>query len=236
MSFSSADLPQLLAHRPLINPSLLAADFGNLERDIRRLEAADAKILHLDIMDGHFVPNLSFGIPVVEAIRRITELPLDVHLMLSEPWKYLLLFRQAGADFLTVHIEVTNDPRPMFDEIRKLGAIPGLSLNPPTPIERVLPFVNDCNLILTMSVMPGFGGQAFDPVALDKIRHLREVCSNKTLLSVDGGIGETTIADCAVAGANLFVTGTALFAQADYTLEMQRLRALAASAPNVIAQ
>ena len=223
MSFSSTDLPQLLAHRPLINPSLLAADFGHLERDIRRLEAAGAKILHLDIMDGHFVPNLSFGIPVVEAIRRITELPLDVHLMLAEPWKYLAPFRKAGADFLTVHIEVAADPRPMFDEIRKLGAIPGLSLNPPTPVERVLPFVADCDLVLTMSVMPGFGGQAFDPVALGKIRRLREVCSDETFLSVDGGVGETTIADSAAAGANLFVTGTALLARPDYGSEMERL-------------
>jgi len=227
MSFSSAELLKLLAHRPLINPSLLAADFGNLEQNIRRLEAAGAKILHLDIMDGHFVPNLSFGIPVVEAIRRATELPLDVHLMLSEPWKYLAPFRNAGADFLTVHIEVADDPRPMFDEIRKLGAIPGLSLNPPTPIERVLPFVNDCALLLTMSVMPGFGGQSFDPVALDKIRRLREVCSDEMLLSVDGGVGETTITACAAAGANLFVTGTALFSKPDYADEMQKLRAAA---------
>ena len=232
MSFSSADVQQLLTQRPIINPSLLAADFGHLERDIRRLEAADAKILHLDIMDGHFVPNLSFGIPVVEAIRRITELPLDVHLMLSEPWKYLLPFRKAGADFLTVHIEVADDPRSMFDEIRKLGAIPGLSLNPPTPIERVLPFVSACDLILTMSVMPGFGGQSFDPVSLDKIRRLREVCDDATLLSVDGGVGETTIGDCAAAGANVFVTGTALFTKADYVLEMERLRALAGVCPS----
>ena len=223
MNSSSFDLTQLLAHRPLINPSLLAADFGHLERDIRRVEAAGAMILHLDIMDGHFVPNLSFGIPVVEAIRRITKLPMDVHLMLSEPWKYLLPFRKAGADFLTVHIEVAADPRPMFDEIRKLGAIPGLSLNPPTAIERVLPFVNDCDLILTMSVMPGFGGQAFDPTALDKIRRLRSVCRSETFLSVDGGVGEATISDCAAAGANLFVTGTALFAKPDYTAEMERL-------------
>jgi len=229
MNFSSVNLTQLLAQRPLVNPSLLAADFGHLERDIRHVEAAGAKILHLDIMDGHFVPNLSFGVPVVGAIRRITQLPLDVHLMLAEPWKYLLPFRKAGADFLTVHIEVTEDPRPMFDEIRKLGAIPGLSLNPPTPIESVLPFVNDCDLILTMSVMPGFGGQTFDPVALEKIRRLRSVCGSETFLSVDGGVGEATIGDCAAAGADLFVTGTALFGKPDYDVEMKRLLSLAHS-------
>lgn len=195
---------------PYINPSLLAADFAHLERDIRRLEEVGAKILHLDIMDGHFVPNFSFGIPVVEAIRRSTELPLDVHLMLDEPGKYLKPFRNAGADFLSVHIEVVPDPRPMFDEIRRLGAQPGIALNPPTSVETVLPYVNDCDLVLTMSVMPGFGGQQFDRTALEKIRRIRRVAGKNSLLSVDGGVGEQTIADCAAAGANLFVTGTAL--------------------------
>jgi ribulose-phosphate 3-epimerase len=118
----------------------------------------------------------------------------------------------------------------MFDEIRKLGAIPGLSLNPPTPIEQVLPFAADCDLILTMSVMPGFGGQAFDPVALDKIRYLRSVCRDDQFLSVDGGVGEKTISDCAAAGANLFVTGTALLGQPDYGLTMKQLRTLATAA------
>ncbi len=221
------DLAQLLRERPLINPSLLAADFGNLETEIRRLEAAGAKILHLDIMDGHFVPNLSIGIPVVEAVRRITELPLDVHLMLSEPWKYLEPFRKAGADFISVHIEVAVDPRPMFDEIRRLGALPGLVSNPPTPFELVLPFIDDCDLVLTMSVMPGFGGQAFDPTALEKIRRVREVAKPELLISVDGGVGESTIADCAAAGANLFVAGTAILGKPDYAAEMQRLRSKA---------
>ncbi|MDR2440754.1 MAG: ribulose-phosphate 3-epimerase [Planctomycetaceae bacterium] len=204
----------------------MAADFAHLKRDIQYLEEAGAKILHLDIMDGHFVPNLSFGVPVVEAIRRSTQLPLDVHLMLQNPKKYLAVFRHAGADFLSIHIEVAPDPRTLFDEIRKLGAIPGLVSNPPTPVESVLPYVNDCELILTMSVMPGFGGQTFDSRSLDKIRRIRRVANENTLISVDGGIGESTIADVAAAGANLFVVGTALLGKPDIKKQFQKLQQL----------
>jgi len=221
----------LLRSTPLINPSLLAANFARLERDIRSLEDAGAEILHLDIMDGHFVPNLSFGVPVVEAIRRTTQLPLDVHLMLQHPEPYLPVFRKAGADFLSIHIEVVSDPRPMFDTIRKLGALPGLVSNPPTPVEWVLPFVNDCDLILTMGVMPGFGGQAFDSRAIEKIRRIREVADESKLLSVDGGVGEATITDIAVAGANLFVVGTALLGHSDISAQFQLLRQLATVPP-----
>jgi len=213
----------LAAKCPLINPSLLAADFGNLEREIRRVEQAGARILHLDIMDGHFVPNLSIGVPVVATVRRITELTLDVHLMLSEPQKYVKPFREAGADLITVHIEVLDDPRPLLDEIRRLGAAAGLSLNPPTPMEKLAPFLRDADLVLTMSVMPGFGGQSFDPAALEKIAYIREHTAPGTLISVDGGINESTITDCARAGANLFVAGTTVFGAADYTEQMQRL-------------
>jgi len=221
------EVAELVAMRPLIAPSILAADFANLERDIRRVEQAGAKILHLDIMDGHFVPNLSIGVPVVEAVRRITELPLDVHLMLSEPQKYVRAFRKAGADFISVHIEVLDDPRPLLDEIRSLGAAAGLVHNPPTPIEKLTHFVRDADLVLTMSVMPGFGGQKFDTTVLDKIASIKEHAAPDTLISVDGGINDDTIADCAKAGCNLFVAGTAVFGQPDYTERLQTLTKLA---------
>lgn len=227
------DTASLLRSAPLINPSLLAADFAHLERDIRLLEQAGAAILHLDIMDGHFVPNLSFGVPVVEAIRRTTSLPLDVHLMLQDPEPYLPVFRKAGADFLSLHIEVVADPRPLFDTIHKLGAAAGLVLNPPTPVENVLPFVHDCELILTMGVMPGFGGQRFDLSALDKIRRIRETADEHTLISVDGGVSESTITDIAAAGANLFVAGTALLSHSDMTAQFHRLQQLAAPNRNL---
>lgn len=217
----------LLQSRPVINPSLLASDFAHLEREIRALEAAGAQVLHLDIMDGHFVPNLSIGVPVVAAIRRVTELPLDVHLMLSEPERYLKAFRQAGADYLSIHIEVAEDPRPLFDEIRRLGALPGLVSNPPTPVQKLAPFLEYCELVLTMSVMPGFGGQEFDPVALEKLRYLAEKTKGKVLLSVDGGVDTETIGSFAEAGAQLFVVGTGLMKADDYGERLRRLRALA---------
>ena len=217
----------LVAQSPVMNPSLLAADFGNLEREIRRVEQAGARILHLDIMDGHFVPNLSIGVPVVEAVRQITELPLDVHLMLAEPHKYVKPFREAGADIITVHIEVLNDPRPLLEEIRQLGAAAGLASNPPTPIAQLAPFIRYADLVLTMSVMPGFGGQSFDPVALEKIAFIRDHATPNTLISVDGGVNENTIVACAKAGANLFVAGTAVFSTVDYAEQMRRLADLA---------
>ncbi|MDR1959881.1 MAG: ribulose-phosphate 3-epimerase [Planctomycetaceae bacterium] len=217
-------LSRIVQNAPVINPSILAADFAHLEDEIRKVEAAGAEILHLDIMDGHFVPNLSIGIPVVEAIRRITQLPLDVHLMLSEPAKYVKAFRKAGADILTVPIEVLDDPRPLLDEIRTLGAAAGLAHNPPTPIEKLSPFLKDCELVLTMSVMPGFGGQLFTESVLEKVRYIRENTDSGTLISIDGGINLQTVVRAAEAGCHLFVAGTAIFGAEDYTVRMRELR------------
>ena len=220
-------IAELRASAPVIEPSLLAADFAHLEREIRRLEQAGAQSLHLDIMDGHFVPNISFGFPVVEAVRRSTRLPLDVHLMISEPGRYLEQFRKAGADMLTIHVEVADDPRSLLGEIRRLGAVAGLTLNPPTPIEAVEPYLDDCDLVLVMSVMAGFGGQEFEPQAIDRLRRLRAVGGNDLLLSVDGGIHNDTIGPCAEAGAEVFVTGSAFFTHHDYRQALEEFRGLA---------
>lgn len=178
-------------------------------------------------MDGHFVPNISFGFPVVEAVRRSTRLPLDLHLMISEPGRYLERFRMAGADLLTIHVEAEDDPRPLLREIRGLGAVAGLTLNPPTPIAAVEPYLDNCDLVLVMSVAAGFGGQEFEPQAVDRLRHLRAVGRNDLLLSVDGGINDQTIGPCAEAGADVFVTGSALFAHHDYRQVMLEFRSLA---------
>jgi ribulose-phosphate 3-epimerase len=206
----------LHAAAPLVAPSLLACDFTDLGGEIGRVEEAGAKILHLDIMDGHFVPNLSFGLPIVAAVRRVTNLPLDVHLMISEPGRYLREFRQAGADLLTVHIEAVPQPRGVLEEIRALGAGVGITLNPPTPLASLEPYLEFCDLVLVMGVMAGFGGQQFEPSALDKLRRLREAAGSRLLLSVDGGINRDTIGPCAEAGADVFVAGSALFSQDDY--------------------
>ncbi len=226
-------LDELHAAAPLVAPSLLACDFAELREEIRRVERGGARLLHLDIMDGHFVPNLSFGLPVVEAVRRSTDLPLDVHLMISEPARYLRQFRDAGADLLTVHIEVLPDPRPVLREIRALGAAAGISLNPPTPLDTLSDCLDLCDLVLVMSVMPGFGGQTFEPVALEKLRRLRASRGSHLLLSVDGGLNVETVGPCAEAGADIFVTGSAVFSQNDYGRSIREMTDLARLAKEV---
>ena len=201
---------------PVFNPSLLAADFAHLAREIRAMEQIGAEVLHLDIMDGHFAPNLSFGVPVVASIRKVTELPLDVHLMLSNPEDFLVPFRKAGADCLTVHIEAVPNPTRILDTIHKLGAGAGLAVNPPTDIAVLEPYLEQCDLVLTMSVMPGFGGQKFDPVALEKLAWLKQRAPAKVWRSVDGGVNDDTIRACVDAGANLLVMGTAIFSHPNY--------------------
>lgn len=227
-------IARLRSAAPVIGPSLLASDFAHLEREIRRLEEAGAQILHLDIMDGHFVPNISFGFPVIEAIHRSTRLPLDVHLMISEPGRYLERFREAGADLLTIHVETVDDPRPLLRKIRGLGAVAGLTLNPTTPIEAVDRYLYDADLVLVMSVMAGYGGQEFDSQSLDRLRHLRAaVGGSELLLSVDGGINNHTIGPCAEAGAQLFITGSAFFGPHDYRQAMEEFRSLALAHKNI---
>ena len=163
-------------------------DFGELQREVEAVEAAGVAALHLDVMDGHFVPNLSFGMPIVEAVRRVTDLPLDVHLMIAEPARVRRAVPRGGCRLMTIHVEAVADPRPVLDRIRALGAVAGLAINPPTPLSAIEASLPHCDLVLVMSVMPGFGGQKFDDVALDKLRALEARPDGDALLEVDGGV------------------------------------------------
>ncbi|MGI9430162.1 MAG: ribulose-phosphate 3-epimerase [Bythopirellula sp.] len=222
-------LAELRAAAPTVLPSLLLCDFGNLEAEIRAVEAAGVSALHLDVMDGHFVPNLTYGLTLVSTIRRLTELPLDVHLMISNPADYLGKYVGAGADLVTIHAEAVDDPRPLLEEIRSLGAGAGLAINPPTPVAAIEAALPLCDLVLAMSVMPGYGGQAFEEVSLEKLRDLRAKCHADTLLEVDGGVNATTIGACGAAGGQLLVAGSAIFGADDYGESITELTQLASS-------
>ena len=198
-----------------VAPSLLAADFARLAEQIAAVEAAGAELLHLDIMDGHFVPNLSFGVPVVEKIRPVTKMFLDAHLMITDPLKYAEPFIKAGSDHVTFHIETVHEPTEVIDKIRGLGASVGLCLNPdtlPSAIESVLELVD---LVLVMSVWPGFGGQKFLDKVLPKCRQLRERLRPDQRLQIDGGLAPGTIVRAVQAGCDTIVAGSAIFGQAD---------------------
>jgi len=220
---AQARIDQLGSSGPNILPSLLQCDFSNLEKEVRRLEEAGFRGLHLDVMDGHFVPNLTYGMPIVAAIRRITELPLDVHVMISDPSKYARAFAEAGADIVTFHVEAVPDPQDVICRIKELGIGAGIALNPSTPLGAVEPFVGECDLALIMSVPAGFGGQAFDTTALERIKNLRTAHPH-LLLEVDGGVNEETIGNCVQAGADLLVVGSAIFRHRDYGDAMDLLR------------
>jgi ribulose-phosphate 3-epimerase len=221
---------RLLNSRPLVAPSMLKCDFANLSREVALLEAAGAQLLHFDVMDGHFVPNLSYGALVIERVRTLTDLPFEAHLMISEPDRYLNDYVNAGCNIITFHVEAVPDPIPLLRRIRNSGVAAGLTLNPGTPVASIAPALPDCDLVLVMSVQPGFGGQKFQPAALDRIRQLRGMINAKTLLSVDGGIGPETISATAAAGADVFVVGSALFEAPDYREAIDRLQSAAAGA------
>ncbi|MCE9555602.1 MAG: ribulose-phosphate 3-epimerase [Planctomycetes bacterium] len=206
---------------------MLKCDFGHLADQLAMLEEGGAQALHLDIMDGHFVPNLTYGFPLLEAMRKFTKLPLELHLMIDNPGPYLARYRDAGADGMTIHIEAVADPTEALGQIRDLGAEAGLALNPPTPLSAIEPYLDACDVILVMSVMPGFGGQSFEPVAVDKVRQLSGRLSAEQVIEVDGGINDQSIAQCAAAGARWFVAGSAVFGMSDPAAEVQRLTELA---------
>lgn len=208
-----------------IAPSILSADFARLGEQIAAAEAAGADYIHVDVMDGHFVPNITVGPLVVEAARRATKLPLDVHLMIEAPERYIARFAEAGADIITVHVETSPHLHRTVQRIKELGARAGVSLNPATPLntlEELLPYVD---LVLLMTVNPGFGGQEFIPTMLPKIRRLRDILTERQLsieLEVDGGINAETAPQVVAAGANVLVAGAAIFEAEESVAEAVR--------------
>ncbi|HEY6572843.1 MAG TPA: ribulose-phosphate 3-epimerase [Candidatus Eisenbacteria bacterium] len=208
-------------------PSILSADFSRLGEQIALVQRAGADFLHVDVMDGQFVPNLTFGPIVVEACRKLTSLPLDVHLMVVEPMRFLEGFARAGADHLTVHLEAVADPAAAARAIRDRGLRAGISIKPGTPIERVLPLLPEIDLVLVMTVEPGAGGQAFLPESPERIARVRQAIAAgdlDCLLQVDGGIGPQTIATAALAGADTFVAGNSVFRAPDPAAALRALR------------
>ena len=213
-----------------VAPSILSADFSKLGEEIKLVESLGAEYLHFDVMDGHFVPNISFGVPVFKSISSIHLMTNDVHLMISEPKKYIPKFAEAGADIITFHFEACHSEEEVFeliDMIHDLGIRAGISIKPKTPVDVLAPFLESLDLILIMSVEPGFGGQEFMPEALDKISYLREAIDSENyncLIEVDGGINDKTGRLCIGAGVDILVAGSYLFGKEDIKERMESLR------------
>ena len=209
----------------IVSPSLLSADFANLECDIKRVEKAGANWLHVDVMDGHFVPNITIGVPVVKSIKKVSSVPLDVHLMIENPDKYVDAFVDAGADILTFHYEA--DKKNTLDVIRKIkakGAKAGLSIKPNTQVDEILEFLPELGLLLIMTVEPGFGGQGFIHGCAEKISQVKQNASNDLIIQVDGGINNITAKICTSLGANSLVAGNYIFSHESFEEAISSLR------------
>ena len=215
-----------------IAPSILSANFAALGEEIRKVEDAGAHLIHVDVMDGHFVPNITIGPPVVESIRKVTKLPLDVHLMISDPDKYIPAFVEAGADMLTVHAEATVHLDRTLNFIRSQKAGVGVSINPATPISMVEQVLELADMLLIMTVNPGFGGQKFIRYTLEKVRHARQIIENRRyrcMIEVDGGIDDASLPDVIRAGADVLVAGSAIFHASDPARKVKEMLEIAAS-------
>ncbi len=213
--------------KKLIAPSILSADFSRLAEEIKAVEAAGADWIHIDVMDGHFVPNITVGPIIVEAAKRTTSLPLDVHLMIEDPDRYLDVFIDAGADLLTVHVEASRHLQRTLTYVRERGIKAGVSLNPATPLVSIGHVLQDLDLVLIMSVNPGFGGQRFIPQIVDKIGELRRTLDaqgQRILLEVDGGVKVDNMGMLAKKGCDVFVAGSAIFGSGDYATTIARMR------------
>ena len=198
----------------ILSPSILSADFGILAEQVKRAENAGAQWLHIDVMDGHFVPNMTFAMPVIKSLRKYTDMFFDVHLMIEEPIRYIEDFVKAGADIITVHVEACKDVVATLEKIKECGVKAAITLNPPTPVSAIEPYLDKVDMVLVMSVNPGFGGQKFIPESLDKVKEIRTLLDAKGLdtdIEIDGGVNAGNLASILEAGANVIVAGSAIF-------------------------
>lgn len=208
----------------IISPSILSADFANLERDIKLVESAGADWIHVDVMDGHFVPNITIGVPVVKSIKKVTSLPLDVHLMIEHPRKFIQDFKDAGADIITFHYEAVENVFEVIQAIKDLGLKAGLSIKPKTPAEDIFKFLSHLDLVLVMTVEPGFGGQEFMHDCAQKIVEIKQNAPDNLIIQVDGGINNVTGHICTSLGANSLVAGNYIYKHKDVKQAIKSLR------------